>query len=129
VTELSGWNEPTNELEALVQAAGQYVQVSRDLRPRVLEIARTECGERRAQRFIRRGAIFVVLLAVFVTPGGRGFGTESPHYPAILAAVDSEQIFLQAENKVAHGGDVSWAIVEAFTDLRRQQANVLRLEL
>jgi hypothetical protein len=127
VTELIDWDEPMSEVEAMVRAADQYVQVSRDLRPRVLETARTECGERRAQRSIRHLAIVVVLLTVFATPSGRGL--EGARYPGILAAVDSDQIFSQAESKVARGGDISWAMVEAFTDLRRQQADVLRLEL
>jgi hypothetical protein len=129
VTKLSDWNEPLSEVEAMVRAAGQYVQVSRDLRPRVLETARTECGERRARRSIRQLAIVVVLLTVFATPSGRGLGTESARYPAMLAALDSQHIFSQAEDKVARGGERGWAMVEAFTDLRRQQASVLRLEL
>jgi hypothetical protein len=126
---MSSWNEPLSDVEAMVRAASQYVQVSRDLRPRVLETARTECGERRARRRIRQVAASLVLLAVFITPSGRGLGTESAHYPTILAAVDSRHIFSQAEDKVARGGDFSWAMVEAFTNLRREQANALRLEL
>jgi hypothetical protein len=127
VTELNDWNESMSEVERMVRGAGGYVQVSRDLRPRVLETARTECGERRARRSIRHLAIVVVLLMVFATPSGRGL--EGARYSGLLAAVDSQQIFSQAESKVGRGGDVSWAMVEAFTDLRRQQASVLRLEL
>jgi hypothetical protein len=127
VTELSHRDEPASEIEAVVRAAGTYVQASRDLRPRVLETARTVCGERRAQRSIRRVALFVALLAVFTAPSGRG--TEGARYPAMLAAVDSDHIFSQAESKVARGADVSWAVVDAFTDLRHHQASALRLEL
>jgi hypothetical protein len=126
VIEASDWGTPTSEIEAMVQAAGTYVVASRDLRPRVLETARAECRERRAQRSIRRVALVVALFAAFTAPSG---GSEDTRCPALLAALDSDHIFSQAESKVARGGDLSWSMVEAFTDLRRQQANALRLEL
>jgi hypothetical protein len=129
VTDSMNWDEPIDEVEDMVRAAGSYMQASRDLRPRVLEAARTECGERRAQRSIRQLAIAVVLLTVFTIPGGRGLGTEADRLLSMLAAVDSAHIFSQAESKVSQGRERGWAMVEAFTDLRRQQADVLRLEL
>jgi hypothetical protein len=129
MSDFRDWDESTYQIESMVRAAGDYVQVSRDLRPRVLETARTESGERRAQRSIRQMAIFFTLFAVFVAPQGQGMGSACGTCPAILAAVDSDHIFAAAEDKVARGGDLSWAMVEAFTDLRRQQADVLRLEL
>jgi hypothetical protein len=129
VTDSMNWDESLCEIEDLVRAAGSYVEASRDLRPRVLEAARTECAERRAQRSIRQLAIVVVMLTVFTIPGGHGLGTQADRLPTMLAAVDSAHIFSQAENKVSQGRERGWAMVEAFTDLRRQQADVLRLEL
>jgi hypothetical protein len=129
VAKLAPSQEPIDDIEAFVRAAGGYVQPSRDLRPRILEIARLECGERRARRWIRQVAASFVLLAVFTLPNGRGLATADSHYPAMLASVDANAIFSQAESKVDRSRDFSWRMVEAFTDLRHQQAGILRLEL
>ena len=126
------WNEsfneegPLNEVEAMVRAAGDYVQASDDLRPRVLETARTQCGEQRAQRCIQRIAVCFVLLAVFTTSGHHSVETAETHQQGILAAADSDGIFLRAEATVIQGGDCGWGMVEAFSELRRRQAEVLR---
>jgi hypothetical protein len=123
------WQEPIDDVEALVRAAGGYVQPSRDLRPRILETARLERGERRARRWIRHAAASFVLLAVLTLPNGRGFATAGSHYSAMLASVDANAIFSRAESKVDRSRDFSWGMVEAFTDLRHHQAGFLRLEL
>ena len=58
VTDSSDSYEPLSDIEAMVRSAANYVQVSNDLRPRVLEAAREKSGERRARRFIRQAAAF-----------------------------------------------------------------------
>lgn len=124
------WYDPTSEVEAMVRAAGDYVQASEDLRPRVLETARAQSGEQRAQRCIRQVALFVVLLAIFTPSGRHRLETGDAPQQRSLAAADSESMFSRAETIVARsGGDLGWGMVEAFTELRRRQAEVFRLTL
>jgi hypothetical protein len=133
VTETYDWYEssgsPDGEIEAMVRAAGQYVRASDDLRPRVLETARAQCGERRAQRCIRHVALFVVLAAVFTLSDGRGLDSASApqRYPWHSGVANG--LLLRAEANFADGDDRGWGMVEAFSELRREQAKVFRQSL
>jgi hypothetical protein len=118
-------DEPSDKVEAMVRAAGGYVGASDDLRPRVLETARVQCSERRAQRCIRQAAVFVVLSAVLTMSSGRGLDSASDA-PRFASLVNAESIFLRAESG---GGDCGWGMVDAFTELRLQQAKALRFAL
>ena len=130
MNESHNWDEPIDEVEAMVRAAGDYVQASDDLRPRVLESARTQRGEQRAQRCIQRMAVYFVLLTVFSTSGRHSLETAGTRQQSMLAAVDSDSIFSRAETTVTRGdGDYGWGMVEAFSELRRRQAEVLRSAL
>jgi hypothetical protein len=111
------------DVESLVRQASDYVRASDDLRPRVLETARSERGERRARRRIWQSALFALLLGLFVTsicqqPALTGAGAEAP----------GEQLLSEAQS-TARAGESSWGIVESFTELRRRQAELLRLAL
>jgi len=122
VTELHDGFEPL-DVEALVRRAGEYVRASDDLRPRVLETARSQHGERRARRRIWQSALFALLLGLFVTsicqqPALMGAGAEA----------SGEQLLSDAQ-AAARDSDSSWRIVESFTELRRRQAELLRLAL
>lgn len=118
-----------DDVEALVRAAGGYVGASEDLRPRVLEAARMQCAERRTQSCLRRVALFVVLLAVFTT----AFQPEQVASPlsgygqAMMANFD--EWIVPAANATPRNGDADWRILDAFTKLRRQQAQLLRFEI
>ena len=126
MTDLSDSYDPMVELEAMVRAAGQYVQASDDLRPRVLETARTQRGEQRAQRWIRRLACCVVLLTgMTASVGDRGELNGGSQRFAL--AVDP--FFQPASNTSAVRVDAGWGVVEAFTELRRQQSEMLRLSM
>ena len=124
---MADWRETCESLgdvEALVRAAGDYVQPSRDLRPRVLEAARLESGERQARRRISRLALCAALLAVITMSG-----MERPEGPGMfqqITLVAAESHF-DSETGARTGGDSGWALVEAYTELRRRQAEVLRL--
>jgi hypothetical protein len=118
-----------NELEAAIRAAGQYVQPSRDLRPRVLEAARANHTERTAQRHIKHLAILVLVIAVFAASGRNAIDRNRPHPSDMTADADAQRIYARAELGIAHGGDLGWALVEAFTELKREQSEVLRPEL
>lgn len=133
MTEWSDWYQPTREpfaeIEAMVRSAGQYVRASDDLRPRVLETARTQCGERWAQRCIRRVALFVILTAIFTVSGGRELDSAAAPRQLALVTADAERSLLRAQADFPVGGDSGWGVVEAFSELRREQAKVLRRTL
>ena len=114
--------EPIDEIESMVRAARDYVQASEDLRPRVLETARSQCG----QRCIRQLAVFLVLLATFTVAGSNRLDRPGTFQQGGVFSGDGG-IFTRAETRVAQGGDVVWGMVEAFTDLRQRQAEVLTL--
>ena len=114
------------ELEALVLASGGYVRASDDLRPRVLETARMELRERRVQHAMRR-TLFCVLLVGACTSAQ--VSVDSSHdFPKLAAAVSRIEAPAAAV-PMGDKNDVGWIIVDAFTELRRQQAEILPIEL
>lgn len=118
-----------NDLEAAICAAGQYVQPSRDLRPRVLEAARTNHTERKALRHIKHLAILVLVVAVFTVSGRNSLDPNRPRSSDMTASADAQGMYARAQLGIVHGGDLGWALVEAFTELKREQSEVLRPEL
>ena len=116
-----------SEVEAMVRAAGQYVRASDDLRPRVLETARIERGEQRAQRCLRHLAVFIALLAFFTTIGHDPLKQSIGLRDSVLAVISSR--LPSAESPAARNGSWDWSMIEAFTELRRQQAEVFHPKL
>jgi hypothetical protein len=127
VVELYRGCEPLDDIEAMIRAAGDYVQASEDLRPRVLESARRQRCERRTQRWMGRLAM-VVVLATVLTASERHRGGEARQ---TLASVAVYRASFPAPP--AGSGDVSsdvgWGMVDAFTEMRRQQSQALRLSM
>jgi hypothetical protein len=117
------WCESFDEVESLVRMAGDYVQPSRDLRPRVLDAARLENGERRARRRIGRVAVFAALWGLFTIHTVDRLETPEAFRQLTLVAAGAH-MFPEAS---AVCGDGGWALVDAYTELRRRQAEVLRL--
>jgi hypothetical protein len=116
-----------DDVEAVVRAAGGFVRASEDLRPRVLETARIQRGERHARRGIRQMTFVVVLLALFTTASRNQWDArQNGGYRSLFAARfgGTSAEILALERK-----DPSWGIVEAFTDLRQRHAEALRLSL
>ena len=115
-------DEPLDEIESLILAAGDFVRPSDDLRPQVLEVARTERQERRMQRNLARMAAVVFLMITVISayrqPANAAGGQ--------LFSPKMEAVSLEAETS-ARPNDPSWETVESFTDLRRRQAALLRL--
>jgi len=112
-------SEQWDDVETLVRAAGNYVRPSDDLRPRVLESARAESHERWAQRQIWQVALVVALLGVYSSSVRSRMEVAAP--PTEIA------IEMGAMARRAESSEVGWKMVESFTDLRRQQAAMLRL--
>jgi hypothetical protein len=125
VTELGHSGESMRDVEAAVRAAGNYIQPSRDLRPRVLETARALRTERRAQRHIKHMAVLVVLLGVFSASSGYRLERDQAVGPRSISEVEAKCLFPPANLSLTRGAEIGWAIVEAFTEVRRQQAEVL----
>lgn len=129
MTSSPNWDNSMDDVEALVRAAGSYVGASEDLRPRVLEAARMQCAERRTQSCLRRVALFVVLLAVFTTAyQPEEIGSPLSSYGQAMMA-DFDEWIVPAANATPRNGDADWRILDAFTKLRRQQAQLLRFEI
>jgi hypothetical protein len=120
--EFRALDEIQSKIEASVRAASVYVKASDDLRPRVLENARMERRESRAQRIVRQIALCVVVLAMTTSdwhaPAG---GAVSGRHWALLAA-SSDGLFSPTQSSAVSGGDVAWQLVESMTELRRRQA-------
>ena len=118
------FSSPLDEVEALIRSAGGYVRASDDLRPRVLENARLQCGERRMRRRFWQAAA-VVLLCGMIT-------SSVLHQPENAIAIDAQSAgwtnpMLTSLEAAARSSDPSWQTVESFTQLRLRQAQLLHL--
>ena len=113
-------------VEAMVLAAGEYVRASDDLRPRVVEGARLLCDEQWAQRRIRRVVMCIVLLVCFTAADQKHFETRGSYSTAILAASGFNDLDAPLNAASLRTGDGDWRMLDAFTELRRQQAQLLR---
>jgi hypothetical protein len=119
---MAKWRKPDagfDDVESLVRAAGNYVRPSDDLRPRVLETARAESRERRNRRRMWQLAVVVALLGALTT-------AEQVRREAAAAAPG---LLVEAAAFVgtSEQGDTGWGLVDAYTQLRRKQAAMLRL--
>ncbi len=107
-------------LESIVHAAGRYVQPTVDLRPNTLEAARNACRQRRTN--IRFGGLAALVL-LFAATGFPSF-LLSPHLGS--AFVQSSELHRRAANIAVKGGvGTNWALYEVFSELRREQADLL----
>jgi len=116
--------QPLDEIEALIRTARDYVRPSNDLRPRVLETARLERREQRIQRQFWHIAALIFFCGM-LTHSIREM-PEVVAAPSNETAVDASSIFSSAA-AVSPSRDPSWEMVESFTQLRRRQAELLRL--
>ncbi len=127
VIDSSDCYEPLSEIEAMVRSAADYVQVSNDMRPRVMEAARERSGERRARRFIHQAGLFAALLMWCVTASVGRLDMRDDLRDLTLATTGSYPI---SNNRISGGASgAAWALVDAYTELRERQADVLRLKL
>ncbi len=123
----SNVNESFGEIEALVRSAANYVQVSKDLRPRVLDAARLTSGERRIRRYIHQAALFAALLTWCVTTTVNQLDMRDDLRELTFAATNANPV---SNTRVSSGAsDAAWSLVDAYTELRGRQADVLRLKL
>jgi len=109
------------QLESIVRAAGGYIRPTDDLRPSTLEAARDACRQRRISRRFGGLAILVVLLAATGIPE---FLFSSQRGKAFVRS--SELHRRAAQNAVERGVGTNWALYEVFSELRREQADLLQ---
>jgi hypothetical protein len=113
------------DVEEMIRAAGDYLDVTEDLRPRTLERARDE-SRKAATRF------WIAALAVAAVVFSMSAGMVRSHLtsaPPLLAGVssNSDQLYDTARQKAAQANaDPSWSLVEAFSELRQRQASLFR---
>jgi hypothetical protein len=120
---------PIDELESIIRSAGGYVRASRDLRPRVLEAARSQRTERRGRLAIRAAASVLIALTMLTSSlspraGQLTFARNGRPFPST-----SQELVLRAQALSGFGGDLGWGIVEAFRELRADQSAALKSEL
>jgi len=118
-------DEKFNEIEAIVRSAGNYVRVSNDLRPRVLERARLTNGERRTRRCIRDVGLVAAFVIWSVTVSiGRLETEDNLSRLSLITATPCAT----APSEVRAGNDeAAWTLVDGFKELRTRQAAALRL--
>jgi hypothetical protein len=115
--------EPS-EIESLLFAARNYVRPSDDLRPQVLESARAHRREQRLQRRLAQMAAVVLLMITVITV----FRQPDVADRARLFLPTVEAMSAESQAEAARFADhATWETVESFTDLRRRQAQLLRL--
>lgn len=121
--------ESERDVESMIREASEYVRASDDLRPRVLEAARTQWRERRVRRWIRHAAVLVLTVAFTTAAGQQGLDGERSHPIGIVAAAGFDEFLVPKSVATPRSGDGDWRMFEAFSELRRQQAQVFRLDL
>jgi hypothetical protein len=129
VTESSDWNDAYDDVEAMLRAASGYVRASDDLRPRVLEAVKLQSRERRARQWIRLAAMFVLPLALVAATLRSEFDEASSRPLGIVVAAGFDEFFTPTAVAANRSGDGDWRMLDAFTELRRQQAQVLRFAM
>jgi hypothetical protein len=116
--------DPGYDVEALVRAAGNYVQPSDDLRPRVVEAVRSRRVERTTQRRIWQVAILSSVLSILATSTlQRVQIADGNPTPIVSRSIDS------SSGTAEHHDQGNWGVVDSFRELRRRQAKILRLHL
>lgn len=117
-------NADLGDIEEMVRAAGGYLEVSDDLRPRTLEEARYRSRETSNRSWIAILAVVVVFLAM---SAGKYRGRLSATFPlkAVVSA-NGDQLYAAAQQKAAQTNvDASWSLVDAFSELRQRQVSLI----
>ena len=118
-------NDDFCEIEAIIRSAADYVQVSSNLRPRVLDAARLSNGERRARRRIRRLGLMAAVLAWLVAASIDRLPTAENLHRLTMVATGNYAV--SGSDSSSSSGDGAWALVDAFGERRNRQAAALQL--
>lgn len=113
-----------DSLESIVQAAGGYVQPAEDLRPKTLEAARAAKGLQVRNFWLGSLALGLLFAALTGIPASL-LNSGSTKAPTMIQAIHQYDLHSEASLRILQAGlDPSWAIYEAFIQLRSQQADV-----
>ena len=120
------WDGDATQIEQLIRQAASYMDVSDDLRPRVLEDARDQQVRRNSAR--RATLLLVALIAL-----GSGLQGLSAHWRASPASVvdgtvspTTIDVFSVARlDSHSLGSADAWSLAQAFVELRSRQAKLL----
>ena len=107
------FSETDDELEALLRSAKDYVHPSDDLRPRVLEAARSQRRQRQLLGYLQHAAVVLVILGALASAM---YGTADF---VKVASASRERMLTSAAQ------DWNWGLVDSLTELRRRQAVLL----
>lgn len=111
-------NFEPNDLEALILSAGSYVRPSEELRPKVIEKARSERRENQLLHWLWQGALAIALTGVAFT----NFRTFSS---PLLDTADQRPSEVAAQDREGP----HWHAVESLNAVRRRQASFFRWPL
>jgi hypothetical protein len=110
-----------DDLEATIRAAGSYIVPSDDLRPRVIETARERASERHNfGRLLGCAVTCLILWSVYLP-----LRDDIDRWRDQWTGPSSAQMYARANGlRVKSELGPSWALAEAFTQLRQAQAQV-----
>jgi hypothetical protein len=113
-----------SDVEAMVRDAAGYIDVSRDLRPKTLELARQKRNKAHGRLWLELIVVGVTLLMTS-TPSLTGHMPSAAPLRADLTA-DTQSLLRTAQQKSTENlDDVNWSLVEAFRELRQRQSRVI----
>jgi hypothetical protein len=105
--------------EAMIRAAANFVVPSTDLRPKTLEAAHNRCATRRLHRRVRSSVLIAVCLYAISLPLMEYLAVQRSR----MVAPSSSQMESRALEFSSHSNiGPTWGLMEAFQQLRRQQA-------
>lgn len=108
--------ESCSDIEMMIRSAGTYVGASDDLRPRTMEAAREQSFEKHAKRTLTRVMLAIGLVFFLIAP----LMQQVSKLP-VPVGLSSHEIQRRAVNQAHCGVEYHWAIVDVFSDLRRNQ--------
>jgi len=112
------------DIEEMIRAAGDYLEVSEDLRPRTLEEARHNRRDFSTRTWFGALAAVIGIIALFASQHQTQSSSASPLNVAVSA--DCDQLYADAQQRTTQANvDASWTLVDSFRELRQRQASLL----
>ncbi len=122
--EHAAMNAEFGDIEEMVRAAGGYLEVSDDLRPRTIEEARADSRETSTRSWITVLAMVVVFLAM--SAGNLRGRLASTSLLEASVSANCDQLHAVALRKATEANvDPSWSLVDAYSELRQRQLSLI----